>query len=127
MVFNYLRKNVVRFLLGLVIGLTLYFVYVTIQQGWNAMACHADGLFIAGAVVFGVGLLSIVLNLGAFNIFSYQAGRRRLESGRKEDLYEYTQRKKLEREAHKFGFVAYFITSVPFFLACAILYLILNA
>ena len=126
MILNYLKRNFIRFIIGLVIGLTLYFVYLGVQKGWGILACHMDGLFIAGGVVFLFGLLAIVSNLGAFNIFSYQMGRKRLESGRKEDLYEYTKRKKLEREAHKYGFIAYFIVSAPFLIAFTVLYIILK-
>ena len=115
-----------RMIFGAVVGIALYVAYLSIQQAWGYLLFHVDALFAAFALVFCFGLMSTVTNLGAFDIFSYQFGRRRLESGRREDLYEYTKRKKEERRKDNLAFLAYFFVSIPFLIGFIVCYIILR-
>ena len=114
-------------IVGFVIGLTFYILYLAIRNLWGVLLGHVDGLFLAFAFVFLVGLLVLMTNLGAMDIFSFQFGRKRLQSGRKEDFYEYTTRKKESRAKYKLSFIAYLIASIPFLIAVIIVYAILNS
>ena len=123
---NFLSSNWIRIVAGLIIGVAAYILYLLLRNVWGVLLAHIDGLFFAFALVVLIGLLVLMTNLGALDIFSYQFGRKRLQSGRKEDFYEYTQRKKETRAKYKFSFIAYFISSIPFLISFIILYAILS-
>lgn len=123
----FFRDNWIRMVVGFAIGLTVYFLYIGIRNMWNVLIGHVDALFYSFAILIGIGLLSLVLNLGAFDIFSYQVGRKRLQNGKKEDLYEYSKRKKEERARFKFSFLSYFFVAIPFIIAFVVVYICLSS
>ena len=119
---NFIIANWIRMVVGLVLGATVYIVYVSVRSGWSILICHVDGLFYASAVLVFLGLLILMSNLGAMDIFSYRFRRRRTASGMKETLYEYSQRKKNERSKTMLSFLAYIIAAIPFIIPLIILY-----
>ena len=123
---NFFRENWIRLIVAFFVGATFYIVYLAFRNGWQVLVSHVDGLFFAAALLILVGLLTLMVNLGALDIFSYQFGRRRMENGKREDLYEYGKRKKAEREKFKFSFIAYLIAAVPYLIAFIIVYIVLQ-
>ena len=116
-----------RLIFATVVGIGLYVAYLSINDLWSFLIGHVDALFISSATLFLFGILSILLNFGAMDIFSYQFRRRRMENGKKEDLYEYTKRKKMERESTKLAFLAYFIVATPFLIGFITCFIILKS
>ena len=123
MIGDFFKSYWIRFVIGATMALGLYFAYLGIKNGWAMIAYQCDACFIAGVVVFGVGLLSIVYNMGGFDIFTYLPGRRKQMNGIKEDMYTYSKRKKEERKKHTLAFLAYFIVATPFLIASLVIFL----
>lgn len=117
----FLKSNWVRILIGFIIGLSMYLTIVGVNNGWNKRLLQSDALFITGGALFAIGGLVWVSNMGGFNIFSYQVGRKRMTNGMKENLTEYTQRKQEERKKYRLTFLSYFIVGTPFIIASIIL------
>lgn len=76
--------------------------------GWNALINYANGLFIGGASTVLVGFMFVVTLFGGTDIFTFYFLRKRTATG-KEDLYQYSQRKKSQRMKHPFAFVPYLV------------------
>lgn len=112
---------------GLVIGATIYIVFLAVRNGWSILINHVDGLFIASATLVLFGLLILMVNLGAVDIFSYYVRRRRLPNGQKESLYDYSTRRKEERSHYTWSFLSYLIAAIPYIVALIITYSILSA
>lgn len=124
---QFIISNWIRMVVGLVIGTTVYIVYLAVRNGWSILINHVDGLFIASATLVFFGLLILMVNLGAVDIFSYYIRRRRLPNGQRESLYDYSTRKKEERSHYMWSFLSYIIAAIPFIIALIITYSILNA
>ena len=122
---QFLISNWIRFLVATVLGSTIYIVYVAVRNGWSIIIYHVDGLFYSAATLVFLGLLMLLTNLGAGDIFAYRFRRRRLPSGQKETLYEYSQRKKQERAPLMWSFLSYIIVAIPFIIALIIVYNVL--
>lgn len=128
-VFEFIRRNWIRFVVALALGLLVLLANLIIQTGngsWSHLVFYVDGTFIGGAVLILFSLLVVVNIFGAFDIFSYMFARKRLEDGRKEDLYEYSTRKKEQRSKHKLVFLPYLSVGMSFLLISLILYFILK-
>ena len=119
---QFIISNWIRMVVGLAIGITIYIVYVAVRNGWSILIYHVDALFYAAATLVFLGLLILMTNLGAGDIFAYRFRRRRLPSGQKETLYEYSQRKKQERAPMMWSFFSYLIVAIPFIIALIIIY-----
>lgn len=104
-------------LIAFIIGTSIYLTYLGANNGWTKKLMQCDGLFFSGGFLVCIGLLAMVSNLGGFNIFSYQTGRKRLPTGQKENLTDYTERKEVNRKKHRLDFLSYIIVAIPFLIA----------
>ena len=128
----FFKRNWIRFVVSLGIGLGLLAIYLVSYQNsdsvnvWTRPEYYRDGLFIAGMVVVFVGGLAIVSNFGIFDIFSYYPGRKKKEDGKKENFGDYVERKKAERSSDRnLFFLPYFIVGTLFLGASLILYFVI--
>jgi hypothetical protein len=128
---SFFLKNYIRLIVAFAIGLILMVVYnLSYQFGhsvnaWANLSYYRDGAFIAGMVIFFIGLLAIISQFGAFDIFSFYAGRKRKEDGTKENYTEYVERKRESRTHFNLGFLSYFIISTCFLIFSFVIYFLL--
>ena len=119
----FLQKYWPRFLIALAIAATALIIYNSVNAGWTLLYSYSQGSAIGGVVCIFVGGLSLVNSFGGFNMASFYFRRKRIED-RKEDLYEYTERKKEEHARDRLCFLPYVIIGVLFvifsFIALAI-------
>ena len=120
----FIRENWLRMLISFLVGLTVYIVYVSVRGLWSLLLGHIDGLTFSVALLVGIGLLLLIVQLGGFDIFSYRFKRIRMENGQKEALYDYSKRKKEEREKYRWSFLAYLFSATPFLIALIVLLII---
>lgn len=125
---EYFRLNWIRIIVGFAIGATLLFGYVAIlysagndKNAWNELTSYRDGLSIAGMFLLFFAALSLVSNLGAFNIFSYYPGRKRKENGMKETYAEYTNRKTEQSKKNRLFFLVYVVVGIIYLIPAIIL------
>lgn len=109
--------------LGIMICVTVVFLSI---KGFNYLVNYSNAFFIGGALFVGIGLLSIVTNLGTFDIFSY-SGRyviNRIKNVDVDRFPEYCENKKEKRKKLKFEFVPYLVLGI-FALLVAVIILII--
>ena len=97
--------------MGFVIGITVAILDIASVKGWAEANCYKNGLLLGAVVCVLVGVLSILGNLGSFNIFSYYPGRKTI-NGYKESYTQYIERKRAERVTSKYAFIVYLIDSL---------------
>lgn len=91
----------VRFVVAVSIGITLFVVYLAAYssaQSWVNIIFYCNATFLSGAVLFLFSLLTVLNYFGGFDIFSFYFMRKPHDDNRKENFYEYCERKKGERK-----------------------------
>ena len=111
-----------RFGIAFFIGIVPVIVYNAVYNNWLLVINYCNGFFIGAASLLAVSALSVFNLYGAFDIFSYLPGRKKMENGKIETLYDYSERKKLTRGKFKLVFVPYLVVGVVFLLVSLILY-----
>jgi len=128
---TFFQKNYIRLIIAAVIGLIIMAIYnLSYQFGlstnsWADLIYYRDGAFIAGMVLLFIGLLTVISQFGAFDIFSYYAGRKTKEDGTKENYTEYVERKRETRSHFNFSFLSYLIISTCFLIFSFVIYFLL--
>lgn len=125
---GFFKQYWVRFVIAFGIGITLFVVYLaayTSAQSWTLLLYYCNASFLAGAVLFLFSLLTILNYFGGFDIFSFYMMRKPVDEHRKENFYEYCERKKGERRKFKLVFLPYMIISVLFLIATLVTFLLL--
>ena len=108
----FLSENWIRFLIALMIGAVLMIIYNAVQNTWHLLRGYLDGFFISGMVLIGFSLLVLMSLFGAYDIFSFYFARKQKEEGGKENYYEYSERRRLEKVGKKLIFLPYLIIGV---------------
>ncbi|MCQ2771925.1 MAG: DUF3899 domain-containing protein [Bacilli bacterium] len=108
---NFFKYNWFRFLLAIALAAACLITYCVTYSDWVSPIVYVNGLFIGGALCIGVSLMSVVLLFGFLDIFSYYFNRKTTENG-KEDLYEYSERKKSLRMKNPLNFLPYLFIGV---------------
>ena len=117
-----------RYILSLVfglIGVLCYFLSHDKNLEYPVFST-SNACFISGFVLVLVGGLSILSNLGAFDIFSYQF-KRKGAGASKYTLYDHQQRRIEQSKTRKYYFVPYFVVGGLFLLVSFILTLVYYA
>ncbi len=115
----WLRDNWYHFLIALLIIVTILVIDCA-SYGWTAIVNYANGLFIGGATSLLIGLLFVVTLFGGTDIFTFYLMRERTATG-KEDLYQYSQRKKKQRMKNPYSFIPYIFIGALALTAAAIM------
>ena len=123
---DFFAKNWIRLIVAFFVGLTLMALYnLSYALGgypsWTNLEYYRDGSFIAGMMLFFVGILVILAHFGAFDIFSFYPLRKRKENGYKENYGDYVERKTKERGKLSLSFLSYFIIALVFIIFSVIL------
>ncbi len=107
-------KRVLPYIITAVIGALVVVTVICGLQIWSASSTQVvlgtlcDAFFVAGVLIFGVGLLVFCSNGGAFYMLSYGIIKlidlfRRGAKGKYKDFYEYAESKKEKKRS--FGFM----------------------
>ena len=128
---TFLKENWIRMIIAFAIGAVLMVIYNLSYQStgadsWGKLEYYRDGSFIAAMSLFFVGMLSLLSQFGAFDIFSYYPGRKVKENGKKENFGDYVQRKNLTRGHLKFYFLSYILIALVYATFAVITYIILK-
>ena len=121
-ILHFLKKNWIRFLVALIIGVIPVVVFNAVNNTWQLAIGYCNGLFISAFLLIAISGLVALSLFGAFDIFSFYFDRRRKEDGTKENLYDYSARKKENRWKAKFAFLPYLIIGSLYLIASLILY-----
>lgn len=105
---EYLKNHWIRLTGCFVYGIAICVIYNWINDGFDSRIYYSNGLFIGGATLFLFGLLTIVNYFGGLDIFSYLF-RARIVDNHRESLYEYSERKKIERKPSALIFIDYLL------------------
>lgn len=127
-VLEFIQKNWIRFVVSLAIGLAISIIYMSVNTylgSWKDIMFYCNATFIASFLLFAIGVLTLLNNFGGFDIFSFLIMRKPYNEARKENLYEYSERKKEERKKYKLVFLPYLIVCSLFLIASLILYFII--
>lgn len=109
----YWLKLLSAFITGLLI--TIIFLAInTNYDAWILPRYYSDGFFIAGVIVFCLGMFSLVNLFGGFDVFSYLFTREKTNYGARVSLYEYSEIKKEKRKLKKLNFLSYFLNALFF-------------
>jgi len=97
-------------------------IYNFSAGSWDSKMSYLNGSFISAATLISLSLLSVLTQFGTFNIFTFYFGRKVKENGHKEDLYEYSERKKESRKKYNFVFIPYLFFGLVFLIISLALY-----
>ena len=122
---EYFKNHWIRLLASVAYCILICVVYNLLNDGFNIGLNYVNGFFIGGATIFLFGLLVVVNYFGGLDIFSYMFSARRVGDHR-ETLFEYAERKKVERKPSAFVFIDYLIVGTIFMIISEIIYLSLN-
>ena len=128
---QFFRENWIRLLVSFLIGIILMVLYNVINKGvdapsWSRLEYYRDGSFIAAMALFFIGLLALISQFGFFDIFSFFAGRKRKEDGKKENFGEYVERKNLTRGHIRLYFLSYILIALIYAIFSLICYFVLR-
>ena len=102
----------VRYIVSLIICVTIAIVYVAFQNGWTLLFSWGNGITAGGAIMILIGLLVLVSQFGAFDIFGYAFSSLRGQKRKYHDLYEYSENKNVERKKTVYYFVPYIVVGI---------------
>ena len=124
-----LLPHIIRGTISILIALTFFFS-IYFGMGMHEVDL-CNGLFIGGAVVLGIYLLTLLNYFGAFDLFGYSfstIGVKYFPHGKKkyDDYYSYTEIKKEKRKKDQFNFVAYLVVGLIFVIASIIVQIIIH-
>ena len=114
-----------KYIFCLLYGIIIIVINNLIHASFTGLLCYSDGCFIAGLSLLCFGGLSIVNNLGAFDIFSYMFVKKD-EHGFKKPFFDYCEGKKESRSKKKYASIPYFITGFFYIILSIIFVIILN-
>lgn len=122
---DFLKHNWVKMLICFLYGILIIAIYNIVNNSWTMLINYCNSSFIGGFSLICIGGLSIINNIGGFNMFSYIFAKRN-EKGVRDDYYTYTLKNKEKREKKEKPFYTYFIMGVFFIIVSAILLFIIN-
>lgn len=108
-----------RYVISLLYGILILVIY-NCTRDWINLINYVDAFFIAGASLICIGGLSIVTNLGTFDVFTHMFARSK-NGQPKPTLYDYVESKKNKRHKNRFNCMPYFVLGIVFVLVCVIL------
>lgn len=116
-----------KYLVSLVIMVVLIISSLS-MKGFNLLVNYCNAFFIAAALFIGIGFLSILTNLGTFDVFSYSGKyvANRIRNVNIEKYPEYTENKKEKRKKFRFNFVPYMVLGLIGLIVAIILQIILG-
>lgn len=118
---DYFIRHSIRLSICLLYGVLFMLLYNTFKDSFDKRYGYYNGFFLAGATLFFYGLLCVVTNFGGLDMFSFMFNKRRVD-GRKETLYEYSERKKIERKPNAFVFFDYLLIG-SFFIGISMIFM----
>ena len=118
---EYFINHWIRLLFCFIYGIIVLVLYLLGHDN-KILVSYCDGLFIAGATLILFGLLVLVTYFGALDIFSYAFNSKRI-NGKKETLYDYEERKKIERKPNSMNFIDYILVGAFYVLIALIIFL----
>lgn len=121
---TFFQKNWIRILIASVLGIGVMVLYNVSAGDWKELISYSNGAFISGFIWLSVGGLYVVEGFGGLDIFAYLVRRKRNEEGHVESLYEYGERRKEQRKPSRFGFLAYFLVALIYFIVSLVLLLV---
>lgn len=107
---TWLKACAVPLVLGAVLLLT---------NGTDLPIYYVNAFSVAGALTIGVGLLSLLGYLGAFDTFGYSFSTFKGKNRKYSDMYEYNNARAEKRSKAEWTFVPYLLVGAVF-LACGI-------
>ena len=113
----FLQKHWIKFVVCILVGFGLMAIYNSAAGNWHTLASYSNGAFIGGAVLFLVGLLSLVGSFGAFDLASFYFLRKRVDETRKENYGEYVTRRADDHAKARMGFLPYVIVGILYIIA----------
>lgn len=122
---EYLKNHWIRLVASIVYGIVICVIYNFSNDGFSYAISYSNGLFIGGATLFLFGLLTVVNYFGGFDIFSYMF-RSKYVGDHRESLYEYSERKKIERKPAAFIFIDYLAVGTIFMIVSFVILLIVG-
>ncbi len=124
----FLYKNWIRFIVAFMIGLTFFLIYLgvfTNEGSWTSIIHYSNACFMAGFVLLMFSALVVLNFFGGFDIFSFYILRKPHDSTRKENFYEYCERKKEERKPNGLIFIPYLFSATLYLIAAVVTYLVI--
>lgn len=116
---DFLKKHWFRFLIcillvaGCIVVYNIFNSYENEETGfvynaWTSKVSYSNALFISGFTTIGIGGLNLISKAGGFDIYSYMVGAKKKEDGKKETLYDYSERMSVKRKKRKYEWIIYF-------------------
>ena len=114
----------IRYIVAFIIAAIITILYLS-NTTFQVLRAYADGMVTGGVVTIFIGLLVLLSNLGAFDMFSYAFSRvSRSNRERYHDLYEYSEDKRIKRSSNRYVFMPYLVVGALFILVSIILFII---
>lgn len=127
-IYLFFKNYWIRLVVAFGIAITLFISYLsiyTMQNSWTSLIHYCNATFIAGFSLLMISALALCTYFGGFDIFSYLVMRKPVNENRKENFYEYCERKKERRSKRKLTFLPYLIVAVIFLTAAVITYFLI--
>jgi len=99
---KFIKATYKRYIASVITVIIIACTYNILNNGWSMKIAYGNGLFIGGFTLVMIGCISLVTTTGSLDIFSYMFSRKTKDNGKKEDLYEYSERMVEVRKKQKF-------------------------
>lgn len=114
----------IRYIVAFIIAAIITILYLS-NTSFLVLRAYADGMVTGGVFTIFIGLLVLLSNFGAFDMFSYAFSRvSRSNRERYHDLYEYSEDKRIKRSSNRYVFMPYLVVGALFILVSIILFII---
>ena len=121
---KHLKVYSITAIVSLVLGVGIFCLYYFLRD--RTITAAIDGVTMAGVILLGVGLLCLLGRFGAYDTMSYGfkqmfASMFAKEANKYNNMAEYKEDKRIQRESSSYYYVIMMIVSLLFFIAFAIL------
>ena len=110
-VLEYIKNHWLRYLLCVIFVAAVVITNNVLKESFTSKIIYSDGIFIGGALLIGYGLLVLCNYFGAFNMFQMMFNRH-IVDGRREQFYEFSERKRLERKPAVMNFIDFEVVGI---------------
>jgi len=124
-IYDILLHSPKRYIFSFVAGILIVVLYNLLRDEWDILVNYQEAFSIAGFSIFFFGLLVLLSQFGAFDLWMYVFSKKKIVNGKKQIYSEFANEKMVVRSRAKLIFVPYLIIGLVFILVSLIWFFII--
>ena len=118
----FLKTIYFKYIIVTLIAFFIAILYHIINNSWLSVSGNCNAFFISGAAMILFSFLTICVNLGSLDIFSYMFVNHKKEENK--TFYDYCENKKEKRKKTSLNFLPYLFVGLVFIVIALIFFII---